>query len=75
MVEWALVGYVWAIGDPHTVYLKEENNTELENELKNEAGFAWICAVIEKQESDVIISDVLKNSPAARAWLLPLDRI
>ena len=75
MVEWALVWYVWAIGDPHTVYLKEENNTELENELKNEAGFAWIWAVIEKQESDVIISDVLKNSPAARAWLLPLDRI
>ena len=75
MVEWALVGYVWAIDDPHTVYLKEENNTELENELKNEAGFAGIWAVIEKQENYVVISEVLKNSPAARAWLLPLDRI
>ena len=75
MVEWALVGYVWAIDDPHTVYLREENNTKLENELKNEAGFAGIGAVIEKQENYVIISEVLKNSPAARAWLLPLDRI
>jgi len=75
MIEWALVGYVWAIDDPHTVYLKEEASTDLENELKNEAWFAGIWAVIEKQENYVVISEVLKNSPAARAWLLPLDRI
>jgi carboxyl-terminal processing protease len=31
--------------------------------------------VIEKQENYVVISEVLKNSPAARAGLLPLDRI
>ena len=31
MVEWALVGYVGAIDDPYTVYLKEEDNTELMN--------------------------------------------
>ena len=75
MVEWALVGYVGAINDPHTVYLKEEANTELTNELQDEAGFAGIGAVIEKQENYVVISEVLKKSPAARAWLLPLDRI
>ena len=75
MVEGALAGYVWAIDDPHTVYLREEDSTELTNELQNEAGFAGIGAVIEKQESYVVISEVLKNSPAARAGLLPLDRI
>ena len=75
MVEWALVGYVGAIDDPYTVYLKEEQNTELTNELQDEAGFAWIWAVIEKQENYVIISEVLKKSPAAKAGLLPLDRI
>lgn len=75
MVEWALVGYVGAIDDPYTVYLKKEDNTELMNELEDNAGFAGIWAVIEKQENYVIISEVLKNSPAARAWLLPLDRI
>ena len=75
MVEWALVGYVGAIDDPHTMYLKEEDNTELINELEDEAGFAGIGAVIEKQENYVLISEVLKNSPAARAGLLPLDRI
>ena len=75
MVEWALAGYVRAINDPHTMYLKEEYNTELTNELQDEAGFAWIWAVIEKQENYVVISEVLKNSPAARAGLLPLDRI
>ena len=75
MIEWALIGYVWAINDPHTVYLREQDNTELINELQNEAGFAGIWAVIEKQENYVVISEVLKNSPAARAGLLPLDKI
>ncbi len=75
MLEWALVGYVWAINDPYTVYLKEEDNTELMNELEDNAGFAGIWAVIEKQENYVVISEILKNSPAARAGLLPLDRI
>ena len=64
MVEWALAGYVKAIDDPHTSYLKEEENTELTNELQDEAGFAWIWAVIEKQENYVVISEVLKKSPA-----------
>lgn len=75
MIEWALVGYVWAIDDPHTVYLRKEDNDELMNELENKAGFAGIWAVIEKQENYVVISEILKNSPAARAWLLPLDKI
>lgn len=75
MIEWALVGYVWAIDDPHTIYLKEDQNTELANELKDQAWFAGIWAVVWKQENYVIISDVLKNSPAAKAGLLPLDKI
>jgi hypothetical protein len=33
---------VGAINDPHTVYLREEANTELTNELQDEAGFAGI---------------------------------
>ena len=75
MIEWALVGYIKWISDPHTVYLKEEANTDLENELKNEAGFAGIGAVIEKQDNYILISEVLKNSPATRGGLLPLDKI
>ena len=75
MIEWALAGYVWAIHDPYTVYLKESENTELMNELKNDAWFAGIWAVIEKQQNYALISEVLKNSPAAKAWIFPLDRI
>ena len=75
MIEWALVGYVKGISDPHTVYLKEEANTNLENELENKAGFAGIWAVIEKVDNYVVISEVLKNSPAAKAGLLTLDKI
>jgi len=75
MIEWALIGYVWGINDPHTIYLKEDQNTELANELKNNAWFAGIWAFIEKQWDYILISEVIKNSPAARAWILPLDRI
>ena len=75
MIEWALVGYVKAIDDVYTVYLTQEENSELTNELDENAWFAGIWAVVEKQDTYVIISEVLKNSPAARAWLLPFDRI
>jgi carboxyl-terminal processing protease len=75
MIEWALVGYVKWISDPHTIYLKKDANTDLENELKNEAWFAGIGAVIEKQWNYVVISEVLKDSPASKAGLLPLDKI
>ena len=75
MVEWALAGYVRSIDDPHTVYLKEEDNTELMNELEDNAWFAGIWAVIEKVENYVVISEVLKDSPASKAGLLPLDKI
>ena len=76
MVEWALAGYVDGLNDPYTIYLKEEENTELNNELSNEAWFAWIWAVIEKNSDNYVqIASVIKKSPAAKAWLLPLDRI
>lgn len=75
MIDWAIAGYVWGINDPYTVYLTKDENIELTNELQDNAWFAGIWAVIEKQGNYALISSVLKNSPAAQAWLLPLDRI
>ena len=75
MIDWALAWYVESLNDPYTVYLKEEENAALTNELKEEAWFAWIWAVVEKKDDYALISEVLKKSPAAKAWLLPLDRI
>lgn len=75
MIEWALVWYVWALNDPYTVYLKKEENTELSNELKETAWFAGIWAVIEKQGTYALVSEVLKWSPAAKSGILPMDRI
>ena len=75
MIEWALAWYVWALNDPYTVYLKEEENKELTNELEENAWFAGIWAVIEKQNTYALIAEVLKWSPAAKAGLLPMDRI
>lgn len=75
MIDWALVWYVDALDDPYTTYLTKENNTDLLNELEENAWFAGIWAVIEKKDDYALISEVIKRSPAAKAWLLPLDRI
>ena len=75
MINYALDWYVKWLNDPYTVYLKKEENNELSNELKDKTWFAWIWAVIEKQSDSIIISEIIKNSPAAKAWLLPLDEI
>jgi len=75
MIDWALAGYVDALDDPYTTYLTKENNTDLLNELEENAWFAGIWAVIEKKDDYALISEVIKKSPAAKAWLLPLDRI
>lgn len=75
MIENALVWYVNGIWDPHTVYLKREDNTELNQELHNQAWFAWIWVVIQKNDEYALIDEILKWSSAAKAWLKPLDKI
>lgn len=76
MIEWALVWYVNGLKDPYTTYLREEENVQLTNELNDDAGFAWIWAVIEKNSDNYAqITDLIKGSPAAKVWLLPLDKI
>lgn len=75
MLENALKAYVDAIEDPYTVYLDSETNSGFQEDLKWEANFEWIGAIISKKDYYVLIEEVIKDSPAFKSWLLPLDRI
>lgn len=75
MIENALKAYVDALEDPYTSYLDSETNSGFQEDLKWEANFEWIWAVISKKNYYVLIEEVIKDSPAFKWWLLPLDRI
>lgn len=71
----AIKGFVDALNDPYTLYLDAEQMSGLSQELEGETDFEGIGAVIEKKEYYVQVAEVLKNSPAFKAGIQPLDRI
>ncbi len=75
MIENALKAYVDALEDPYTSYLDAETNSGFQEDLKWEANFEWIWAIISKKDYYVLVEEVIKDSPAFKGWLLPLDRI
>lgn len=75
MVDHALAAYVNAIEDPYTVYMDNNLSSGFQQDLKWESDFEWIWAYIMKKDYYVMIEEVLKDSPAFKAWLKPLDRI
>ena len=75
MIENALKAYVAALNDPYTNYLTQEENTELVNILHDETGISGIGAVIQKRDNYIQVEEVIKNWPAYKAGLQPLDRI
>lgn len=75
MIENAIKAYVDWLEDPYTSYLDSETNSGFQEDLKWEANFEGIGAVISKKDYYVLIEEVIKDSPAFKAELLPLDRI
>lgn len=75
MIQEAVKAYVDAIDDPYTVYMDSEENSGFMNELEWEDHFEWIWAVVSKKDYYVLIEEVIKNAPAYKAWIKPLDRI
>lgn len=71
----AIKGFVDALNDPYTLYLDAEQMSGLSQELEGETDFEGIGAVIEKKEYYIQVAEVLKNSPAFKAGIQPLDRI
>lgn len=75
MVLSAVKAYVDAANDPYTVYMDAEENSWFMNELEWEEHFVWIGSVVSKKDYYILIEEVLKNTPAYKAWIKPLDRV
>lgn len=75
MKENALKWFVEAIWDPHTEYLTKEENEVFDESMEGTQHFEGIGAVVSKKKDGIMISEVLKGSPAFTAWLQPLDII
>ncbi len=75
MIENATKAFVDWLGDPFTVYLDEEQYSWLQTELEGENAIEGIWAVIRKKDYYIQVDEVLKDSPAYKAGIIPLDRI
>ena len=75
MIESATKAFVDGLGDPFTSYLDVEQFSGLQTELEGEGQIEGIGAVVGKKDYYVQIEEVIKDSPAFKAGLLPLDRI
>lgn len=75
MLTAALKAYVNAIGDPYTIYMDAVTQSWFDAALKGEEDFEWIGAVVRKKDYYVLVEEVLKDSPASKAGIKPLDRI
>lgn len=75
MLESAVKSFVDGLWDPYTVYFDYEENTQFFDDLDGEMNLEGIGAVISKKEYYILIEEVIKQSPAMQAWILPLDRI
>lgn len=75
MIENATKAFVDGLGDPFTSYLDAEEFSGLQTELEWEGQIEGIGAVVWKKDYYVQIEEVIKDSPAFKAGLIPLDRI
>lgn len=69
----ALKWFVEALWDPHTEYLTKEENVVFDESMEGTQHFEGIGAVVSKKRDGIMISEILKWSPAFVAWLEPLD--
>lgn len=75
MKEYAIKGFVEALGDPYTTYMTIDENKMFDEELEGTQEFDGVGAVVAKKDQGILIEEVLKGSPSFKAWLLPLDLI
>lgn len=75
MIDEATKAYVNGLGDPYTAYLDAEEFSWLQKELEWEGHIEGIGAVVGKKDSYLQVEEVIKGSPAFKAWIIPLDRI
>ena len=66
-------GLIFSLDDPHTNFFNEKQGDDFEKDMAGD--FEGIGAVLEKQNKNLVITEVLKGRPAAQAGLLPGDII
>jgi len=75
MIKAAVKWLVNSIDDPYTVYLDHIEYEWFQEDLRGNTDLEWIGAVVAKKDYYVLIEEVLKESPAFKAGIYPLDRI
>ncbi|WP_425294437.1 S41 family peptidase, partial [Mesomycoplasma ovipneumoniae] len=75
MIESATKAFVEGLGDPFTSYLDAEQFSGLQSELEGDGQIEGIGAVVSKKDYYVPVEELVKDSPAFKAGLMPLDRI
>lgn len=75
LLEGGLHGFVGGLKDSHTVYFDKQENDDFANDLKGSYDFEGIGAVIGQSSDQIIIMDIIKDSPSYKAGLKPLDAI
>ncbi len=75
MIESATKAFVEGLGDPFTSYLDAEQFSGLQSELEGDGQIEGIGAVVSKKDYYVQVEELVKDSPAFKAGLMPLDRI
>lgn len=71
----AMSAFVDALWDPFSSYLPPAEGKEFTDSIDWKESIEGIWAVLSKKDGGAIIEEVLKSSPAAQAWLQPLDLI
>ncbi len=73
LMEGGLHGFVGGLKDSHTVYFDKQENDEFNKDLKGSYDFEGIGAVIGQSSDQIIVMDIIKDSPSYKAGLKPLD--
>ncbi len=71
----AMSAFVDALWDPFSSYLPPMESKEIHDSIHWYESIEGIGAVLSKKDGGVLVEEVLKSSPAAQAWIQPLDLI
>lgn len=67
--------FVEALWDPYTFYFNQTENESFHEDLKGSEQFEWIWAVVTQKSDGVQLVEIIKWSPAFKAWLKLMDII
>ncbi len=73
LVSWMVSWMIDSLWDKHSEYMSPSDKKSFEETLAWD--FEWIWAVVEKVDSWVVVSMVIKWSPAKESWILNWDLI